>query len=105
MVCERDSSLGLLQHLALPTYADQLDLTRIEPSSLEYAGRIRVPLLTFHGALDKTATTVEMESIQDSIMSRGGKCELIVSEYDMHGLVLHREENHSHVLSFLKRFE
>jgi dipeptidyl aminopeptidase/acylaminoacyl peptidase len=95
----------LHRHRAFPTDADQLALARIERSPLEQAGRIRVPLLIFHGALDTTATTEEMKSIQDSVVSRGGECELIIFEDDTHGLVRHRDEIHAHVLSFLKRFE
>lgn len=97
--------LGLHQHRAFPTDADQLALAMIERSPLEQAERIRVPLLIFHGALDTTATTEEMKSIQDSIVNRGGECELIVFKDDTHGLLRHRDEIHASVLRFLERFQ
>jgi dipeptidyl aminopeptidase/acylaminoacyl peptidase len=97
--------LGLHRHRAFPTGADEQAAAWIERSPLEQAGRIRVPLLIFHGALDTAATTEEMMSIQDSIVSRGGACELIVFEDDTHGLVRHRDEIHAGVLRFLRRFE
>lgn len=97
--------LGLLQHRAFPTEASQLARARIERSPLEQAGRIRVPLLIFHGALDTAATTEEVKSIQGSVVSRGRECELIFFEDDTHGLMRHRDEIHAHVLRFLERFE
>lgn len=99
------SHLGLHMQRAFPADAEQLALARVERSPLEQAGRIRVPLLIFHGALDAAATTVELKSIQDSILSQGGTCELVIFEDDTHGLVRHRDELHARVLRFLAQFE
>jgi dipeptidyl aminopeptidase/acylaminoacyl peptidase len=93
--------LGLHKQRAFLTDADQLRQARIDRSPLEQAGHSRPA--HFHGALDTTATTEEMKSIQDSIVSRG-ECELIVFEDDTHGLVSLSGEIHAHVLSFLSRF-
>lgn len=97
--------LSALRHRAFPTDAGQRAAARVERSPLRQAGRIRAPLFLFHGALDTAATTEEMKSIQASILGQGGICELFVLEDDTHGLMRHRDEIHSHVLGFLKRFE
>ncbi len=97
--------LPLQQHRAFPTEAEALALARTERSPLEQAGRIRVPLLIVHGALDTTATTEELRSIQHSVVSRGGACDLILFADDTHGLHRHRDELHAAVLGFLERFE
>ncbi|MEN4040701.1 MAG: prolyl oligopeptidase family serine peptidase, partial [Anaerolineaceae bacterium] len=90
---------------ALPADPAQQALAMVERSPLEQARHIRVPLLLFHGALDTTATIEEMESIQHSIVSWGGVCELVVFDDDTHGLMRHRDEIHARVLSFLNQFE
>ncbi|RPI87359.1 MAG: S9 family peptidase [Chloroflexi bacterium] len=95
----------LHRHRAFPVDADQQAAAWVERSPLEQAGRIRVPLLIFHGALDTTATTEELKSIQASILTRGGECELIVFDDDTHGLMRHRDEIHARVLRFLRQFE
>jgi dipeptidyl aminopeptidase/acylaminoacyl peptidase len=97
--------LPLHQHRAFPTDAVQQAAAWVERSPLKQAGRIRVPLLIFHGALDTAATTEEMKSIQDSIVSQGGECELITFNDDTHGLMRHRDEIHARTLSFLRQFE
>lgn len=97
--------MGLHQQRAFPSEPDQLVQARIERSPLEQAGRIHVPLLIFHGALDTVATTEEMEFIQASIVSREGSCELIVFGDDTHGLMRHRDEIHAYVLRFLSQLE
>lgn len=97
--------MGLMQQRALPTAADQLSLARIERSPLEQAGRIRVPLLILHGALDTSATVEEMVSMQNSVIGQGGECELVVFADDTHGLIRHRDEIHAAVLGLLERFD
>jgi dipeptidyl aminopeptidase/acylaminoacyl peptidase len=93
--------MALLQHRAFPAEADELARARIERSPLEQAQHIRVPLLIFHGALDTTATTEEMRAIQNSVVSGGGACELVLFGDDTHGLMRHRDEIHERVLRFL----
>jgi dipeptidyl aminopeptidase/acylaminoacyl peptidase len=97
--------LPLHRHRAFPTDAVQQAAAWVERSPMKQAGRIRVPLLIFHGALDTAATTEEMKSIQDSIVSQGGECELITFNDDTHGLMRHRDEIHVRTLSFLRQFE
>lgn len=99
------SHLGMHRHRAFPTDADQQAAARVERSPLKQAGRIHVPLLIFHGALDSAATTEEMKAIQASVLGQGGECELIVFDDDTHGLMRHRDEIHGQVLSFLRQFE
>lgn len=91
------------QHKAFPQDAGQRAAVLIERSPLEQAGRIRVPLLIFHGALDTTATTDEMQAIRDRVIAAGGQCELIVYDDDGHGLLRHRDEIHKRVLEFVER--
>ncbi len=55
--------MGLHQQRAFPTEADQQAAAWIARSPLQQAGRIRVPLLIFHGVLDTVATTAEMKFI------------------------------------------
>lgn len=97
--------MGLQQPRAFPNEPDQLARARIERSPLEQAGRIRVPLLIFHGTLDTVATNEEMKTIQTSVLDQGGKCELIIFDNDTHGLMRHRDEIHTHVLRFLRQCE
>ncbi|HRQ36563.1 MAG TPA: prolyl oligopeptidase family serine peptidase [Chloroflexota bacterium] len=97
--------LGLDRHRAFPTDADQYAVAQVERSPLKQAGRIRVPLLIFHGALDTVATTDEMRAIQATVLSQGGECELIIFDDDTHGLMRHRDEIHARVMSFLKQLE
>jgi dipeptidyl aminopeptidase/acylaminoacyl peptidase len=97
--------MGLQQPRAFPNEPEKLAQARIERSPLEQAGRIRVPLLIFHGALDTVASTEEMKFIQASIMGREGSCELVVFEDDTHELMRHRDEIHAQVLRFLGQFE
>ena len=92
---------GLHQQRAFPTDPDQRKVAMVERSPVEQAGRIRVPLMIFHGALDTVATTEELRSIQNKIIAQGGECDLIVFEDDTHGLMRHRDEIHERVLSFL----
>ena len=99
------SHLGVHQHRAFPTDETQQAAAQVERSPLVQAGSIRVPLLIFHGALDSAATTEEMISIKNSVVSRGGECELIIFNDDTHGLMRHRDEIHAYVLNFLKRFD
>ena len=96
------SHLGLHLQRAFPTNPDQHAAARVERSPLQQAGRIRLPLLIFHGALDTAATTEEMQTIQASVLSQGGQCELVVFEDDTHGLKRHRGEIHARVLAFLR---
>jgi dipeptidyl aminopeptidase/acylaminoacyl peptidase len=67
-------------------------------------GDIHCPLLIFHGALDTTATTEELKTIQTSVLNRGGTCELIVFDDDTHALMRHRDEIHARILNFLGQF-
>ncbi|HNB53432.1 MAG TPA: prolyl oligopeptidase family serine peptidase, partial [Anaerolineales bacterium] len=97
--------LAAHQHHAYPSDPAQLAQARMERSPLAQAGRIRVPLLIFHGALDTVATNEEMQTIQASVISGGGTCELFIYEDDTHGLRRHRDEIHALVLNFLRRFE
>ncbi len=90
---------------AFPTDAALLAQAKIERSPLAQAGRIRVPLLIFHGALDASATTEEVRAMQASILSQGGACELVIYDDDTHGLVRHRAEIQEAALGFLERFE
>lgn len=92
-------------HRALPTGPEQLAQAKIERSPLEQAGRIHVPLLIFHGALDTVATNEEMKTIQARVTETGGDCVLFIYEDDTHGLRRHRDEIHALVLNFLKRLE
>jgi dipeptidyl aminopeptidase/acylaminoacyl peptidase len=96
--------MKLNQQRAFPTDAEQFAQAQIERSPLAQAKNICVPLLIFHGALDTTATTEEMRSIQNSVVSQGGTCDLIIFADDTHGLARHRDEIHAAVLSFLERF-
>ena len=96
--------MGLHQHKAFPEDPAENAAAWIERSPLQQAGRIRVPLHLFHGALDTSATTEEMRSIQSSVLAAGGDCELTVFPDDTHGLVRHRGEIHAAVLQFLDRF-
>lgn len=96
------SHLGLHQHRAFPTDAAQQAAARVERSPLQQAGRIRNPLLIFHGALDTAATSEEMKAIQAAVLGQGGKCELIIFDDDTHGLMRHRDEIHARVLCFLR---
>ncbi len=95
----------LHRHRAFPADADQQAAAGVERSPLKQAWRIRVPLLSFHGVLDATATTEEMKAIQTTVLGQGGECELIIFDDDTHGLERHRDEIHARVLSFLKGVE
>jgi dipeptidyl aminopeptidase/acylaminoacyl peptidase len=95
---------GAIQQRAFPADPAQRAEALIERSPLAQAGRIRGPLLIFHGALDTTATTEEMQAICDGVVAAGGDCELIVYDDDTHGLLRHRDDIHTHVLAFVKRF-
>jgi dipeptidyl aminopeptidase/acylaminoacyl peptidase len=97
--------MSLHRHRAFPVDPDQHAAAQVERSPLQQAGRIRVPLLIFHGELDTVATTREMEAIQASVIGEGGVCELIIFADDTHGLQRHRDEIHERILEFLKRFE
>ncbi len=97
--------LSLHQQRAFPVEAEQLALARVERSPLAQASRMRGPLLILHGALDTTATTEELQSIQADIVSHGGECALIVYPDDTHGLWRHRDDLHAAMLGFLKRYE
>ncbi len=99
------SHLGLHRHRAFPLDPDQQAMARVERSPLKQAGRIRVPLLVFHGALDTVATTEEMKAIQTSVSGQGGECELVIFDDDTHGLVRHRDEIHARIMNFLSEFE
>jgi dipeptidyl aminopeptidase/acylaminoacyl peptidase len=96
------SHLGLHQHRAFPTDAAQQAAARVERSPLQQAGRIRIPLLIFHGALDTAATSEEMKAIRAAVSGQGGECELIIFDDDTHGLMRHRDEIHARVLRFLR---
>lgn len=93
--------LGLQLQRAFPSEAGARAQAEIERSPLAQAGRIRVPLIIFHGALDTTATVEEVETIQARVTAGGGACELIVYADDTHGLVRHRDEIQARVLRFL----
>lgn len=99
------SHLGLHWQSAFPADPDQQAMARVERSPLKQAGRIRVPLLVFHGALDIAATTEEMEAIQTSVSSQRGECDLVIFDDDTHGLVRHRDEIHARIMNFLGKFE
>jgi dipeptidyl aminopeptidase/acylaminoacyl peptidase len=92
------------QHKAYPADAAERAEALIERSPLAQAGRIRVPLLIFHGALDTAATTEEMQAIRDRVAAAGGECELIVYDDDTHGLMRHRDEIHARVMAFVRGF-
>jgi dipeptidyl aminopeptidase/acylaminoacyl peptidase len=96
--------LAAHQHRAYPSDPAQLAQARMERSPLEQAGRIHVPLLIFHGALDTVATNEDMQAIQAKVINSGGECELFIYNDDTHGLRRHRDDIHAHVLSFLRRF-
>jgi alpha-beta hydrolase superfamily lysophospholipase len=93
------------QHKALPAGAAEQAAARLERSPLEQAGRIRGPLLIFHGALDTAAATEEMQAIRERVTAAGGECELIVYDDDTHGLQRHRADVHARVMAFLQRFQ
>jgi dipeptidyl aminopeptidase/acylaminoacyl peptidase len=95
--------MGAHQHKAFPPDPVQRAEALIERSPLEQAGRIRRPLLIFHGALDTVATTEEMQAIHDRVVAAGGDCELIVYDDDTHGLRRHRDDLHTRVLEFVER--
>ncbi len=96
------SHMPLHLRKAFPNDPGQRAAVMIERSPLKQAGRVHVPLLLFHGALDTTATTQDMRTIQASITGQGGNCELVIFEDDTHGLMRHRDEIHSRVMIFLE---
>ena len=75
-----------------------------ERSPVQRAGDIRFPLLILHGGRDTTATTREVQSIQESLLELGVYCKLVVFEEDTHGLTLSRPEMLSHMLEFLDTY-
>lgn len=91
------------QHKAFPADPAERAAALSERSPLEQAGRIRRPLLIFHGVLDTVATTDEMRAICDRVTAAGGDCELIVYDDDTHGLLRHRDEIHARVVAFVER--
>jgi len=95
--------MGAHQHKAWPAGEAERAAALLERSPLEQAGRIHVPLMIFHGALDTAATTEEMQAIRDRVVAAGGNCELIVYDDDAHGLMRHRDEIHTRVLDFVER--
>ena len=76
-----------------------------ERSPLEQAGRIQVPVLILHGALDTTATEDDLSLIQQRLRAGGGECTLRAFDDDTHALRRHRDDIHSDILRFLSRFE
>ncbi len=71
----------------------------IERSPLAQAGRIRVPLLIFGGALE--GGMENLSSIQERVRAQGIECDLIVFDDDTHGLGRHRDEIHAQMVDFL----
>ena len=88
---------------AFPADPAERAAARVERSPLEQAGRIRVPVLILHGALDMAAGTEEMQAIRDRAAAAGGQCELVVYGDDTHGLLRHRDDVHARVVGFVER--
>jgi dipeptidyl aminopeptidase/acylaminoacyl peptidase len=97
--------LGLHRHRALPADPVQRGKAEVERSPIKQAGNIHVPMLIFHGVLDTAATTVEAQSIQNTILRHGGECDLVIYEDDTHSLMRHRDDIHQRVMKFLERFK
>ncbi|MHB1628482.1 MAG: S9 family peptidase [Bacilli bacterium] len=90
---------------AYPTETVQKDIAMVERSATERSRYIRSPLLILHGARDTTATTEEVQLIQQRVLASGGSCELVVYEDDGHGLKRHRQEIFGKMLNFLAGHE
>ena len=85
-------SLPLSSDRLLPLPPEERENALEARSVLTQAASIKRPTLLFHGALDSTATTSEMEQVENRINDSGGDCKLVVFDDDTHSLARHREE-------------
>ncbi len=88
---------------AYPTEPVQKEIAMVERSATEQSRYIRSPLLILHGERDTTATTEEVQLIQQRVLASGTPSELVVYENDGHGLKRHRQEMFGKMLNFLAR--
>lgn len=96
--------LGMHVSRAYPTDPVQKEIAMVERSATEQSRNIRSPLLILHGERDTTATTEEVQLIQQRVLASGGSCELVVYEDDGHGLKRHRQEVFGEMLNFLANY-
>jgi dipeptidyl aminopeptidase/acylaminoacyl peptidase len=63
------------------------DRTKVvrERSPINYADRIKTPLLLLHGSVDKVVPPGQSEMIRDTILSRNGTTKMVVFEGEGHG--------------------
>lgn len=97
--------LGMHMARALPDNPDQAMRAKRDRSPVEQARFISAPLLLLHGGKDTTSTTEEVLTIQRSIESEDGTCELVIYEDDTHGLGKNRKEVFREIKIFLEKMD